>query len=70
MPPITDSLNHAELKIKNYSLELEKNSQKSRVGFYIAKSVCYVRRHDLEGTDSNLIVIDIEGSLNTRLINV
>ena len=29
-----------------------------------------LRRSDLEGTDSNLIIIDIEGSLNTRLINV
>ena len=49
---------------------MEKNSLKSRVGFYIAKTLRYVRRSDLEGTDSNLIIIDIEGSLNTRLINV
>ena len=42
---------------------------KSRVGFYIARNVNYVRKFDLEGMDSNMIIIDIEGSLNTRLIN-
>ena len=67
---INNNLNHDELRIANYSLELEKNSLKSRVGFYITKSVSYVRRYDLEGTDSNMIIIDVEGTLNTRLINV
>ena len=67
---INNNLNHDELRIANYSLELEKNSLKSRVGFYITKSVSYVRRYNLEGTDSNMIIIDVEGTLNTRLINV
>ena len=67
---VINNLKHDELRIANYSLELEKNSLKSRVGFYITKSVSYVRRYDLEGTDSNMIIIDVEGTLNTRLINV
>ena len=53
-----------------YCLELEQNYIKSRVGFYVSKSLSYVRRSDLEGSDSNLIIIDLEGALNTRLVNV
>ena len=67
---IGNDLNHNELNVSDYSIELEKNSSKSRVGFYVSKSVSYVRRCDLEGSDSKLIVIDLEGTLNTRLINV
>ena len=67
---VTKMLSHDELGIRNYSLEMEKNSVKSRVGFYIAKTVNFIRRQDLEGCDSNLVIIDIEGTLNTRLINV
>ena len=67
---VMKDIDHNELKISGYSMELEQNSTKSRVGFYISKSVSYVRRFDLEGSDSNLIIIDVEGTLNTRLINV
>ena len=67
---IMNNLNYDELKIADYSLDLEKNSMKSRVGFYFARNVNYVRKFDLEGTDSNMIIIDIEGPLNTWLINV
>ena len=59
-----------ELKLTGYSLELEGNSLKSRVGFYISKSLNYQRKFELEGTDSNLIIIDVEGTVNTRIINV
>ena len=66
---IDNKLNHEELSNANYNLELETNSVKSRVGYYISKSVSYVRRFDLEGTDSNIIIVDLEGNPNTRLIN-
>ena len=66
---IDNKLNHEELRIANYNFELETNSVKSRVGYYISKSVSYVRRFDLEGTDSNIIIVDLEGNPNTRLIN-
>ena len=67
---VPKDIDHNELMIPGYLMELEQNSVKSRVGFYISKSVSYVRRFDLEGKDSNLIIIDVEGTLNTRLINV
>ena len=47
-----------------------KNTVKSRVGFYISKKLNYVRRTDLEGTNSNVIVIDVIGSAKLRIINV
>ena len=67
---IDNNLHHDEINIVKYCLELERNSLKSRVGFYVSKSVSYVRRYDLEGLDSNLIIIDLEGTLNIRLVNV
>ena len=67
---IMNDINHNELNISGYRLEIEQNYNKSRVGFYVSKTLSYVRRTDLEGVDSNLIIIDLEGISNTRLINV
>ena len=36
----------------------------------MSKTLSYVRRIDLEGSDSNLFIIDLKGTLYTRLINV
>ena len=52
-------IDHNELRISEYFLELEENSTKSRVGFFVSKTLSYVRRIDLEGSDSNLIIIDL-----------
>ena len=60
------------LGIKGYVLELENNTYKSRVGFYIKDTVKYVRCPNLEGQNSHLIVIDInnEKGSKKRLINM
>ena len=47
------------LRFKGYDLEIEKNSVKSRVGMYVKREIQYIRRADLEGVDSHIIVIDI-----------
>ena len=57
------------LKISGYNLAIEKNSTKSRVGIYVSNAISYVRRTDLEGTDSNIIIIDLEGKIKTRIIH-
>ena len=44
---VGNDLNIDQLSISGYSLELEKNSIKSRVGVYISKSVKYVRLNDI-----------------------
>ena len=46
------------------------NSVKSRVGFYKSKNINYVRRTDLEGLNSHIIIIDITGESKLRVINV
>ena len=61
---VTGNINVKELETSNYSLELETNTVKSRVGFYISKKLNYVRRKDLEGINSNVIIIDVIGSVN------
>ena len=67
---IIGDINVSELKTSNFCLELETNSVKSRVGFYISKKLNYVRRTDLKGINSNVIIIDVIGSINLRIINV
>ena len=59
------------LKIKNFQFELEANTLKSRTGICISNSVSDRRMRQLEGIDSNLIVIDIVNSRSVkRIINV
>ena len=48
--------------------KIENNSVKSRVGFYISKDINYVRRTDLEGLNSHVIIIDITGESKLRVI--
>ena len=67
---VLKDINPNELCTSGYRLELEDNSAKSRVGFYVSKSVRYVRKRELEGKDSNIVIIDLDGALNIRLINV
>ena len=65
---ITNDIDRNELNIPGYRLEIEQNLIKARVGFYVSKSVNYVRRTDLEGINSNLIIIDLEGTSQSRII--
>jgi hypothetical protein len=47
------------LTFPDFSLEVEQNDVKRRVGIYIKSSVKYRRRDDLEGQSNHLVVIDI-----------
>ena len=67
---IEKSFNKNLIRIPGFNLELECNSRMSRVGFYISNKIDYRRCDNLEGIDSNLIIIDILGSSTTRIINV
>ena len=58
------------LRIPGFNLDLETNTRLSRTSFYVADNINYTRKLTLEGVDSNLIIIDIEGSNPTRIINV
>ena len=54
------------MNFPNYKFEVEENSKKSRVGLFVKNTVNYVRRADLEGVDSHLIVVDILTSKQKR----
>ena len=67
---INKNLDHDLLSFPGYSIETENNSTCSRVAIYISNKAEYIRRKDLEGVDSNLIIIDLVGSVQKRIINV
>ena len=67
---IKPTLNTDTLSIRDFKLKIKNNSVKRRVGIYVKNSIQTVRRSDLEGVDSNLIVLDVRGEQNFRLINV
>ena len=52
-------LNPVSLAINGYELELEMNNLKARTGIYVKNNMQYKRRNDLEGVNSNLVIIDI-----------
>jgi exonuclease III len=67
---VKDDFPIEQLTFPGYVIELETNDVKSRVGIYINNRVKFTRRKDLEGTNSNLIIIDISETKPVRLINI
>ena len=55
------------MNLKNYDLELEKNSIKARTGVFIKQSVNYKRKLDLEGVNSHLVIIDIASNMPIKI---
>ena len=64
------NLDHNLLSFPGYNIETERNSISSRVAMFISTEVKYIRRVDLEGDDSNLMVIDLVGDNKFKIINV
>jgi hypothetical protein len=58
------------LSFPNYCLEVEQNDVKRRVAIYIRSTINYRRRHDLEGSNSHLVVVDLYGSPEMRIISI
>ena len=58
------------LTFPGYQIEVETNDVKGRVAIYVAEGVKYVRRQDLEGTNSNMIIMDIKLNKTLRIINM
>ena len=59
------------LAIDGYQLELESNAIKARTGFYVKNNIKFKRRTDLEGLNSNLVIIDIKDiKVPLRLTNI
>ena len=58
------------LNSRDYNIELEMNSVKKRVGFYVHKNVSYVRHIDLEKEDLHIVIIDVKSDLTIRLVTL
>ena len=58
------------LSFKGFNYESENNNVKSRCGIYISNAIPYVRRIDLESIDAHVVIIELNNSDQTRIINV
>ena len=58
------------LSIKDFSLDVDNNDIKARVAIYTRMTIPKKRRSDLEGNNSNIIVIDLDLKLKYRIINL
>ena len=61
-------LDHNLLSFPGYAIEAENNTMNSRVGIFISSRIDYVRKSELEGEDSNLIIVDLMGKSKCRII--
>jgi exonuclease III len=64
------NLDHQLLSFPGFCLESETNSLMSRVGIYVNSKIKYVRRNELEGKDSHIVIIDVIGHEKLRIINI
>ena len=67
---IPGEMNTKILDIPDYTLEVEKSLSKRRVATYVSKKVKYKRRFDLEIEGGHMVVIDILGPPQTRIVNL
>ena len=58
------------IQIPGFVLELEVNAVKKRVGMYINSELSFRRRYELEGKDSNVVIIDLLDERRTKVINI
>ena len=65
---INKNLDQNLLSFPGFAIETENNNTLSRVAVYLHNRISYIRRWDLEGVNSNLLVLDLVGSNPVRLI--
>ena len=64
------NIDHNLLSFPGYTIETETNTSTSRTAIYIRNNIQYLRRRELEGQDSHLVIIDLLGSHFSRIINL
>jgi exonuclease III len=67
---IYNNFNEELLTFPGYSIEVEKNDNKRRVAIYVRSRISYKRRMDLEGTNCHLVIIDLFGETDLRIITI
>ena len=63
-------LNAELLSFPGYAIEVENNDIKRRVAIYVSNRIKYRRRNDLEGSNNHLVIIDVVGGQELRLISI
>jgi exonuclease III len=63
-------LDHNLLSFLGANYESKNNNICSRVGVYINFNINYTRQINLEGHNSHLVIMDIEGHKKLRIINI
>jgi hypothetical protein len=67
---IVINIDHNLMSFLGYLYESESNAIKSTVGCYVNSNLSYVRRLDLEGNDSHLVILDVKTIKELRIINI
>ena len=67
---IANDYNSNLLTSKNYKIEVEDNETKARSAIIIKDNLEYQRRTDLEVTNMGIVVIDLLGCNQYRLVNI
>lgn len=58
------------MSFPGFCYESENNDTNARVGCYISNKINYIRRTDLEGLNSHLLIMDIKSEKDLRIINI
>ena len=64
------NIDHNLMSFPGFIYESENNTIRSRVGCFIRSNITYVRRSDLEGQNSHLVILDIKARSNIRIITI
>ena len=67
---VSPLLDEKHLSLRDYKIELETNNNKKRTGIYIHNRLSYLRRKDLEDQNLHLVIIDVDGVNNLRIISI
>ena len=58
------------MSFPGFNIEVENNDSKSRVAILLNSTLKYTRKFELEGINSNLMVIDVDDGTKLRIINI
>ena len=67
---ITKDYNSNLLTSKNYKIEVEDNEIKARCAIIIKDNLEYTRRSDLEDINMGIVIVDLLGCNQYRLVNI
>ena len=64
------ALEDKHLTLENYKIEIENNQRLKRTGILIHNKINYERKRNLEEINTNIVIIDVNGDHEYRIINL